>query len=105
MPPRISLLIVVREEGGHQGGILGVLPTMYDSRTTSRKESLGGIQDFFPNKVFQSTIHFNIKLVESSMKGVPLFVTNPESRGAKEYSNLAQEVIAHAKGARGAAAR
>lgn len=101
----LKTLKMVREEVGHQVEILGVLPTMYDSRTTISKEILGGIHDFFPNKVFQSTIHFNIKLVESSMKGVPLFVTSPESRGAKEYSSLAQEVIDHAKGARGAAAR
>ncbi|MDR7543346.1 MAG: ParA family protein [Armatimonadota bacterium] len=101
----LKTLKMVREEVGHHVEILGVLPTMYDSRTTISKEILAGIHDFFPNKVFQSTIHFNIKLVESSMKGVPLFVTNPESRGAREYGSLAQEVIAHAKGARGASAR
>jgi chromosome partitioning protein len=101
----LKTLRMVREEVGHQVEILGVLPTMYDSRTTISKEILAGIHDFFPNKVFQSTIHFNIKLVEASMKGVPLFVSNPESRGAREYSSLAQEVITHAQGARGAAAR
>lgn len=101
----LKTLKMVREEVGHQVEILGVLPTMYDSRTTISKEILAGIHDFFPNKVFQSTIHFNIKLVESSMKGVPLFVSNPESRGAREYTNLAQEVIAHAQGARGTPAR
>jgi chromosome partitioning protein len=101
----LKTLKMVREEVGHQVEILGVLPTMYDSRTTISKEILAGIHEFFPDKVFQSTIHFNIKLVESSMKGVPLFVTNPESRGAKEYASLAHEVIAHAQGARGAPAR
>ncbi len=96
---------MVRDELGHTVEILGVLPTMYDSRTTISKEIVAGIHDFFPKKVFQTTVHFNIKLVESSMSGVPLFVTNPESRGAKEYASLAVEVIALAKGARGAAAR
>lgn len=101
----LRTLKMVREEVGHHVEILGVLPTMYDSRTTISKEIVAGIHDFFPNKVFKATIHFNIKLVESSMKGVPLFVTNPESRGAREYASLAEEVITHAKGARGAAAR
>ena len=96
---------MVKDELGHTVEILGVLPTMYDSRTTISKEIVAGIHDFFPKQVFQSAIHFNIKLVESSMKGVPLFMSNPESRGAKEYASLASEVIAHAKGARGAAAR
>lgn len=101
----LRTLKMVREEVGHQVEILGVLPTMYDSRTTISKEIVAGIHDFFPNKVYQTTIHFNIKLVEASMMGVPLFVSNPDSRGAKEYANLAAEVIANAKGARGAEAR
>lgn len=101
----VRTLKMVRDEVGHQVEIIGVLPTMYDSRTTISKEILHGIHDFFPNKVYQTTIHFNIKLVESSMAGVPLFIKNPESRGAREYTSLAQEVIAYAKRARGAPAR
>jgi chromosome partitioning protein len=101
----LRTLKMVRDEVGHQAEILGVLPTMYDSRTAISKEIVGGIHEFFPNKVYQTTIHFNIKLVESSMAGVPLYLRNPESRGAKEYMSLASEVIAHAKRARGAAAR
>lgn len=101
----LRTLKMVRDEVGHQVEILGVLPTMYDSRTAISKEIVAGIHDFFPDKVYQTTVHFNIKLVESSMAGVPLFLRNPESRGAKEYMSLAQEVIAHAKRARGAPAR
>ncbi len=101
----LRTLKMIQEGVGHQVEILGVLPTMYDSRTAISKEIVAGIHDFFPNKVYQTTIHFNIKLVESSMAGVPLFLRNPESRGAKEYMSLAQEVIAHAKRARGAPAR
>lgn len=101
----IRTLKVVGSEVGHQVEILGVLPTMYDSRTTISKEILEGIHDFFPNKVFETTIHFNIKLVESSMSGVPLFVSNPSSRGAREYSSLAREVIAHVRRSRRAEAR
>ena len=101
----LRTLKMVRDEVGHQVEILGVLPTMYDSRTAISKEIVAGIHDFFPDKVYQTSIHFNIKLVESSMAGVPLFLRNPESRGAKEYMSLAQEVIAHAKRARGAPAR
>ncbi len=101
----LRTLKVVRDEVGHNVEILGVLPTMYDSRTTISKEILSGIHDFFPEKVFQTTVHFNIKLVEASMAGLPLFVTSPESRGAREYTSLAQEVIAHAERTRGVAAR
>lgn len=96
---------MVREEVGHQVEIIGVLPTMYDARTNISNEILEGIRERFGDAVFRTTIHFNIKLVESSMNGVPLFVTEPDSRGAQEYLNLAKEVIAHEQRARGAAAR
>lgn len=101
----LRTLKMVREEVGHNVEILGVLPTMYDSRTNISKEILQGIQDFFGEKVFSTTIHFNIKLVESSMVGVPLFMHDKMSRGAQEYMMLAKEVIKHAERARGAAAR
>jgi len=101
----LRTLKMVRDEVGHQVEILGVLPTMYDSRTSISKEIVAGIHEFFPNKVYQTAVHFNIKLVESSMSGVPLYLRDPDSRGAKEYMSLASEVIAHAKRARGVAAR
>ena len=74
--------------------IAGVVPTMYDARTSIGKEILNGIRDYFGEKVFASAIHFNIKLVESSMIGVPVFVHLPPSRGAAEYMSLAKEVMA-----------
>ncbi len=101
----LRTLKMVREEVGHNVEILGVLPTMYDSRTNISKEIVQGIKDFFGDQVFQTTIHFNIKLVESSMVGVPLFVHNPTSRGAQEYMELAREVMKIEERTRGAAAR
>lgn len=102
----LRTLKMVREEVGHQVEILGVLPTMYDARTNISQEIVQGIKDFFGDKVFHTTIHFNIKLVESSMVGIPLFIHDPASRGAQEYMALAKEVMkAHEERARGAAAR
>ncbi len=101
----LRTLKVVREEAGHHVEIAGVVPTMYDARTSIGKEILEGIRDYFGDKVFQSAIHFNIKLVESSMAGVPVFVHLPNSRGAHEYMNLAKEVMALEQKARSAAAR
>lgn len=101
----LRTLKMVREEVGHSVEVLGVLPTMFDARTNISKEIVQGIKDFFGDKVFQTTIHFNIKLVESSMVGVPLFIHNASSRGAQEYMELAREVIKLEERTRGAAAR
>jgi chromosome partitioning protein len=101
----LRTLKVVREEVGHHIEITGVVPTMYDARTSISKEIIQGIRDYFGDKVFQSAIHFNIKLVESSMAGVPVFVHMRASRGAQEYMNLAKEVMALEQKAGSAAAR
>lgn len=101
----LRTLKMVREEVGHQVEILGVLPTMYDARTNISKEIVQGIKDFFGDRVFNTSVHFNIKLVESSMVGVPVFVHNPSSRGAQEYMDLAKEVMRHEERTRGTAAR
>ncbi|MDR5695197.1 MAG: ParA family protein [Armatimonadota bacterium] len=94
----LRTLRMVKEEIGHHIEILGVLPTMYDARTMVSREILEGIREYFGEKVFRTAIHFNIKLVESSMAGVPLFLHNPSSRGAQDYLQLADEVIALAQG-------
>ena len=101
----LRTLKVVREEVGHQIEIAGVVPTMYDARTSISKEIIQGIRDYFGDKVFQSAIHFNIKLVESSMAGVPVFVHMRTSRGAQEYMSLAKEVMALEQKTGSAAAR
>jgi chromosome partitioning protein len=101
----LRTLKVVREEVGHHIEIAGVVPTMYDARTSISKEIIQGIRDYFGDKVFQSAIHFNIKLVESSMAGVPVFIHMRASRGAQEYMNLAKEVMALEQKAGSAAAR
>jgi len=101
----LRTLKVVREEVGHQIEIAGVVPTMYDARTSIGKEIIHGIRDYFGDKVFQSAIHFNIKLVESSMAGVPVFIHMRASRGAEEYMSLAKEVMALEQKTGSAAAR
>ncbi len=101
----LRTLKAVKEEVGHEIEIAGVVPTMYDARTSISKEIIQGIRDYFGDKVFSSAIHFNIKLVESSMVGVPVFVHQPTSRGAQEYMSLAKEVMALEQKARRAPAR
>lgn len=105
MQQLLRTLKAVKEEVGHDVEIAGVVPTMYDARTSIGKEIIQGIKEYFGDKMFSTAIHFNIKLVESSMAGVPLFVHQPNSRGAQEYMSLAKEVMALEQKARRAAAR
>lgn len=73
--------------------LLGVLPTMVDSRTTLSTQVLGEIKRHFPGKVFQTTIPRNIRLAEAPSHGVPIGAYDKFSKGARAYKALAKEVL------------
>lgn len=73
--------------------ILGILPTMYDPRTNIGKEVLQGIRDYFKEKVTQTVIHINTKLTEAPSAGEPIIIYDAHSTGARDYTQLAEEVL------------
>lgn len=73
--------------------LLGVLPTMLDSRTTLSTQVHEEIKRHFPGKVFESTIPRNIRLAEAPSHGVPIGVYDKFSKGARAYRALAKEVM------------
>ena len=73
--------------------LLGVLPTMLDSRTTLSNQVHGEIKPHFPGKVFEVTIPRNIRLAEAPSHGVPIGVYDRFSKGARAYKALAKQVI------------
>ncbi|MDB5161627.1 MAG: Sporulation initiation inhibitor protein Soj [Candidatus Saccharibacteria bacterium] len=73
--------------------LLGVLPTMLDSRTTLSNQVHEEIKRHFPGKVFNITIPRNIRLAEAPSHGVPIGVYDKFSKGSRAYKALAKEVI------------
>lgn len=73
--------------------LLGVLPTMMDTRTTLSNQVHGEIKRHFPGKVFDTTIPRNIRLAEAPSHGLPIGVYDRFSKGSKAYKALAKEVI------------
>lgn len=73
--------------------LLGVLPTMTDSRTTLSGQVHQEIKKHFPGKVFNSTIPRNIRLAEAPSHGLPVGVYDKFSKGARAYKALAKEVV------------
>ena len=65
--------------------LLGVLPTMINSRTS--------LSQHFPGKVFKQTIPRNIRLAEAPSYGVPIGEYDKWSKGARAYKAVAKEVI------------
>lgn len=73
--------------------LLGVLPTMMDSRTTLCGQVHEEIKKHFPGKVFNSTIPRNIRLAEAPSHGLPIGAYDRFSKGARAYKAFSKEVL------------
>lgn len=77
--------------------ILGVVVTMYDSRTTLSDQVSSELKKHFAEKVFTTVIPRNIRLAEAPSYGKPIMEHDKWSKGARAYKQLAKEVIGRAK--------
>jgi len=78
--------------------LLGVLPTMVDSRTTLSGQVYEEIIKFFPGKVFETPVPRNIRLAEAPSHGVPVGVYDRFSKGSRAYKAVAKEIISRIEG-------
>ena len=72
--------------------LLGILMTMYDSRTTLSDQVVGEVHKHFPGKVFETMIPRNIRLAEVPSYGKPIQAHDKWSKGAKAYKKFAREM-------------
>lgn len=86
----------VRARSNPDLDILGVVITLYDKRTVIAKDSESHIKKLFGNKVFKTYISRNVRLEESPAYKESIFTFAPNSKGAKEYQQLAEEIVKHA---------
>ena len=89
----LNTVNLVKRRLNHRLEILGFLPTLYDMRTNISKDVLKGIREHFGDKVFNTVINTNVKLTEAPSSGKPITHYAPESRGAQDYNQLAEEVL------------
>lgn len=83
----------VREVHNPDLEILGMVVTMYDSRTNLCQQVLEELRRVFPEKVFKSLIYRSIKLSEATSFGKPIVLYDYRSRGALNYIDLAKELL------------
>ncbi|USS40062.1 AAA family ATPase [Thermococcus aggregans] len=88
----LKAIKLVRERLGIPLEIRGFLITMFDKRTNLSKEVREEVRRIFGEKVFKTMIPRNVKLAEAPSHGKPIFLYAPDSRGAKAYMKLAEEV-------------
>uniref|UniRef100_UPI00359C2DF8 ParA family protein n=1 Tax=Bifidobacterium adolescentis TaxID=1680 RepID=UPI00359C2DF8 len=74
--------------------VYGVLVTMY-TRTLHCEEVLQRIYEAFQGKVFHSVISRSIKLPDSTVAAAPITIYAPSHKTAKEYREVARDLIAN----------
>jgi chromosome partitioning protein len=73
--------------------LLGVIITLFDKRTNLARDSYKQVCDVFGAKVFNTIIGKNVRLEESPAYKETIFTFAPDSSGAREYAQLAREVM------------
>ncbi len=69
------------------------LLTMYDARNNLSREVVKRVRESFPGRVFETIIPRSVRLAEAPKFGKTIFQYAPDSKAAKAYESLAEEVI------------
>ncbi len=77
--------------------ILGVIITLHDKRTNISKDVVDRIIEVFGDKVFKTFVSKSVKLEESPAYKESIFTFAPDSIGAVQYKEIAEELIKRAK--------
>ena len=72
--------------------LLGVVVTMYDSRTSLSEQVVGELKKHFGDKLMKTYIPRNVRLAEAPSFGKSIMEHDKWSKGARSYKQLAKEV-------------
>jgi chromosome partitioning protein len=74
--------------------IVGILATMYSTRTVHAREVLNETREVFGDKVFDVVVHKSIRFAEASVASQAMAEYSGAHKGALAYRELAQELLA-----------
>lgn len=74
--------------------ILGIVMTMYDSRTNLSAQVVQEVRGHFPREAFETLVPRSVRLSEAPSYGLSILEYDPNSRGAIAYAALAEELAA-----------
>ncbi len=72
--------------------VCGILITMYNGRLLLSMQVMAELQKHYSDKLFETKISRNVKLTEAPGFGKPVFYHDKNSKGAKEYMEVAKEL-------------
>jgi cellulose biosynthesis protein BcsQ len=88
-----TVMIIRRRFHRQSAGNLRILLTCVDDRTTLGRRVQEQLRELFGDLVFQTVIHRTVRLPEALAAGGAATTYTPSSRGAAEYSALAEELL------------
>lgn len=88
-----NTLEMVQENLNPSVDIVGILPTLVDSRTVHAKEAIEILEENFGERVFATRIGKRIKYAEAPVQGSSVLKYEPEGKAAEAYRELAKEVL------------
>ncbi|MCC6221514.1 MAG: ParA family protein [Deltaproteobacteria bacterium] len=89
---------LARQQLNPELGLVGVVLTMFDSRTNLSRQVEKEVREFFKTEVFDTVIPRNVRLSECPSFGQPIIIYDPLSIGAGAYQSLAREVRERVEG-------
>ncbi|HEV1998129.1 MAG TPA: ParA family protein, partial [Candidatus Dormibacteraeota bacterium] len=87
-------LDLVRRSSNPRLQVLGIVMTLFDSRTTLSTQVVEEVRRSYPELVFQTVIPRNVRLSEAPSYGQSIAQYDPRSRGGQAYAALTAEVAA-----------
>ena len=89
----LNTIKIVRQHLNPDLEIEGVLLTMFDTRLRLSNQIAQEVRRYFGDKVFDVIVQRNVRLGEAPSFGKPALLYDAQSKGAKNYMGLAEEVI------------
>jgi chromosome partitioning protein len=89
----VKVINMIRMKLNRDLRILGLLPTFYDGRTNLARDMLDELRVVGDHHVFNSIIRNTVKLGEAPLAGRPITTYAGQSDAARNYRDLAREVI------------
>lgn len=89
----ISTIRAIRETLNPNLKVEGLLRTMFDKRNSLSGEVSRQLETHFGRKVYETIVPRNVRLAEAPSYGEPAISYSPQSKGARAYLLLADEML------------
>lgn len=89
----IKTIEIVKQRLNPNLEISGIIATRFDRRRKLSNEVIETISQYFGEKLFTTRIRENVSLAEAPSFGCSIFEYKPRSNGAKDYTQLCQEIL------------